>query len=420
MAVNRYLDFDLRIWFDEGRYLAQVTQSPDGTSQRETLRAPFGDDSHELLRLRLENAVLRGGSYRGAPISREEKVLREFGSRMYSIVFKEPESVASRFRSSQAIAAAQGDGLRIKLTVEPPELAMLPWEYVFDDSEDDSAQSYLCLRQHSPLVRSLDIGRARSALSVTGPLNVLGMIASPRGEWKALDTAKERSHIEEAIRSIPDQSAVNFKWVTGDTQAHLLDMMQREDWHVFHFIGHGGVHDYESDDGTLKSEGFIVLGDGRGGATTLPASELALTLQGGPLQLAVLNCCDSARGSDAASPGAALVRSGVPAVVAMQYPITDDAAIGFAGMFYNALVAGQPIEKALTAARVLMYGRSKVEWGIPVLFTRANSNVLFKIDRPLVAKAAETQSRAAEQPPPLSDYEVKRRQAQAELRRLFG
>ncbi|HEX2370177.1 MAG TPA: CHAT domain-containing protein, partial [Acidimicrobiia bacterium] len=58
-----------------------------------------------------------------------------------------------------------------------------------------------------------------------------------------------------------------------------------------------------------------------------------------PLRLALLNACEGARGS-ASDPfaGAAqsLVQQGIPAVIAMQFPITDRAAILFAQEFYGA------------------------------------------------------------------------------------
>ena len=60
-TAGNHRDFDVRIWSDEGRYFAQVVDSPVGRSAREPLKAPFGSDprERELYRLQLENAVLR-------------------------------------------------------------------------------------------------------------------------------------------------------------------------------------------------------------------------------------------------------------------------------------------------------------------------------------------------------------------------
>jgi len=149
------------------------------------------------------------------------------------------------------------------------------------------------------------------------------------------------------------------------------------------------------------------------------ASHLGIMLEGdGSLRLAVLNCCESARGGPFSSAGAALVNSGVPMAVAMQFPISNGAAARFAGMFYRSLVTGQPVERAMTVGRQFMRIESNVEWGIPVLFTRSGSCVLFEVEPH--AQASEepdnTPSRAAAataRPPRNSN-------AQEELRRLFA
>jgi CHAT domain-containing protein len=68
---------------------------------------------------------------------------------------------------------------------------------------------------------------------------------------------------------------------------------------------------------------------------------------------------------------------GIPAVVAMQFPISDEAAINLSGAFYDRLAANWPLERALTHARKMMQQKSRTEWGIPVLFTRSGTGRLF-------------------------------------------
>jgi CHAT domain-containing protein len=78
----------------------------------------------------------------------------------------------------------------------------------------------------------------------------------------------------------------------------------------------------------------------------VPSAQLAeylRTIDG--LQLVVLNSCWSGaltrrRGQDPFSGvGAALIKSGVPAVVAMQFPVSDNAAVAFSRAFYERLAA---------------------------------------------------------------------------------
>jgi hypothetical protein len=410
-----YKDFDLHIWREGDRYFGEVKDSPAGASDRVLLRWPFGTEPHEVLLLKLENAILKGRGYRAGPISGEEKILRQFGAEVFKAVFRDSEEIARKFVASLEMLEKENDtGLRLNLRVDPPELAMLPWEYVFDESS--RVDEYLCLKNRSPLVRFLGGSGAAGRFQVEGPLRVLGMIANPGGEWEVLDTEAERRRIDEAL-SDPDDippGSVHFRWVQGGTSDDLFNLMQRGPWHIFHFIGHGGTERYVDSSGEYRSEGYVVMEDGLGGAVKVSASHLGLTLEDGNVRLAVLNCCESARGTNFSSAGAALVKSGVPMVIAMQFAITDVAASRFAAMFYKSLIGGQTVEHALTVARRYMRLRSNVEWGIPVLFTRSGACVLFN---GRVTPPDPVATGAALRVP--TEAMSRRTQAQEEFRRLW-
>jgi hypothetical protein len=100
----------------------------------------------------------------------------------------------------------------------------------------------------------------------------------------------------------------------------------------------------------------------------------------------VLNSCEGARGSRRdifSSTSSILVRRGIPAVVAMQYPISDEAAIEFSRSFYESLISGLPVDTSMAEARKAMSAAfpGGVEWGTPVLYMRSQDGVLFTIDR---------------------------------------
>jgi hypothetical protein len=102
------------------------------------------------------------------------------------------------------------------------------------------------------------------------------------------------------------------------------------------------------------------------------------------LRLVLLNSCEGARGSQRdifSSTASILVRRGIPAVLAMQYEITDRAAIEFARAFYGALADGLPVDAAVAEARVAVsLGMTNtVEWGTPVLYMRSPDGVLFQV-----------------------------------------
>ena len=76
-----------------------------------------------------------------------------------------------------------------------------------------------------------------------------------------------------------------------------------------------------------------------------------------------------------------MVRRGIPAVIAMQFEITDTAAVAFAPALYGALAAGWPIDEAVAEARKAIYAVRALEWAIPVLFLRAGNARLLSAER---------------------------------------
>jgi hypothetical protein len=115
----------------------------------------------------------------------------------------------------------------------------------------------------------------------------------------------------------------------------------------------------------------------------LGATDLALLLDDhDPLRLVFLNSCEGAKGSPRdtfSSTASTLVRSGIPAVVAMQYEITDKAAIDFSRAFYEALADGLPVDVAVVEARTAVKMTSALEWGTPVLYMRSTGGRIFDL-----------------------------------------
>jgi hypothetical protein len=125
-----------------------------------------------------------------------------------------------------------------------------------------------------------------------------------------------------------------------------------------------------------------LLDDG-GGPFLFPAEKLAQNLRGRGVRLAVLGACEAGRRDQVnAWTGVvpALTRAGIPAVVGMQYTIRDKNAIAFSRRFYRALAAGQPVDAAVADGRLAIFNRSgndERDWGVPVLYLRADEGVLF-------------------------------------------
>ncbi|MHC4854457.1 MAG: CHAT domain-containing protein, partial [Planctomycetota bacterium] len=279
----------------------------------------------------------------------------------------------SRYDLSSREARQQGVGLRLKLRIKPPELAALPWEFLYDPRQAE----YICLSRDTPVIRYLELPHPIQPLVVRPPLSILGMIASPR-DLSPLDIGREKRRMERAVQALQSQELVNLTWLEGQTWRDLQRAMRGGPWHIFHFIGHGGF-DHTTD------EGLIALADSEGMTRSFRATELGrLLADHRSLRLVLLNSCEGARASERdifSSTASILVRRGLPAVLAMQYEITDPAAIEFARAFYEALADGLPVDAAVTEARkaVSLAVTNSVEWGIPVVYMRAPQGVIFQL-----------------------------------------
>jgi outer membrane protein assembly factor BamB len=372
MPSSNYLDFELEIGPAEGGvYPVVVLHSPAGEG-RTKMRFPFDGPTLTNRLQALEIALLRSSGVRRRVATREEEIVQDFGRQLTDALLA--GKVRTLFDLSRREAYEQDVGLRLKLRVQAPDLSVIPWEFLYDEQEDE----YLALARSTPVVRYLELPQPLKPLTVMPPLHILGMIASPTDQ-DPLDTGRERKRLEAAIKPLQESGRVALTWIEGQTWRDLQRAMRNGEWNVFHFIGHGAYDE-------VKDEGLIALCDDGGRTHLLSAGQLGRLLDDhGPLRLAVLNSCEGARGGTKevlSSTAAVLMRRGVPAVVAMQYEITDRAAIEFTRAFYEAIADGQPVDGAVSEARIAvsLALESTLEWGVPVLYMHAPDGCIFSVE----------------------------------------
>jgi hypothetical protein len=373
MAVARdltYLDFDVLIErADHGAYRVRVVNPPAGPTSSVTFTVPFS-------KLELENFVLRVGRPRrvvrrvDAP---ETAAIKIFGGQLYRALFHDDLLIS--LERSLGEAAANDAGLRLRLRLsDTPELAEWPWEFLYDEVRN----RFVCLTDRTPLVRFLEVPDPPRPLPVSPPLRVLVMISSPHDPGFAeLDVEQEWTKLHGVLDGLEQAGLVQLERLEAATLGALRQHLRRDDWHVFHFIGHGGFD-------THAQDGVLVLEDQAGGSRLVTAQALGVPLHNhDPLRLVVLNACEGAR-SDPTDPFAGtaqtLIQQGIPAVVAMQFEITDPAAIVFTSELYAAVADGYPLDAALSQARQAIYTDvSEVEWATPVLYLRAPDGRIFDV-----------------------------------------
>lgn len=394
MSVVEYKDFELEISSTPGsnpqQYFGKVIRSPAGEAPRSPVDFWFAKPGVlAKLRADLECAVLAiDDKNRRGPSSPSEMMLKNFGSEAFRSVFVNTEAI----RNIYAMSKGASKDLRLKLRIDSPDLAGLPWEYLFEESE---TQGYVSLRL--PVVRYLEFAGPTRQMGVKGPLRILGMISDPAtDEWPKLNVVKERERINKGIDKLQKEGRVEFQWVSGGTGKDLMTALMENDWHIFHFIGHGGVEELSPNGGEesrTDERGFIVMVDEDGKPVKKFASDLAYMLASArlSLRLVVLNCCESAKvnvGEKFGNPAIGLMRDGLSAVVAMQFPISDGAAARMSEGFYNALANNRPVDDAVMIARKFIKDWPSAEWGIPVLYMRSADGRIFEVDVPARAQTA--------------------------------
>jgi hypothetical protein len=338
---REYLDFDVAVTPEGQGYAAHVLASPAGQASA-PFTLPFA--ATDLAQFMIAVGPPRVSSRRLVPAEARVVDVKEYGRRLGDALLS--GDVGTAFRSSLATARSDGRDLRLRLRLDAvPDLDSVPWEYLYDAT----LGRFLTLSQETPVVRRLDSLERPPVVQVEAPLRVLVMISSP-SDMPELAVERERQLL---MATTGDLVASGRLTVTVLEEATLTALQRAllDDFHVFHFIGHGGFDQQ-------AQEGVLVLERDDGTAHRVSGARLGTLLHDArSMQLAVLNACEGARtsGRDAFSGVAqALVRQGLPAVVAMQTEISDRAALVFSHEFYYFLTRGLGIDAAICEVRKAM------------------------------------------------------------------
>jgi len=313
-------------------------------------------------------AAPRSGRAGRDPRSLEAQMMQRIGQGLFDALFS--EEVWHLYAESHQRTARKERPLRLRLHIKAPELAVLPWEYLYDERQE----SYLAIEDDIALVRSAALPLPIQPLRTGGPLHVLCMLAQP-GNLEPFDLLSEQQRITQALGDLEQRGWIRVTWVEGQTPGDLQEKLQQDSWHIFHLIGHGAFD-------ARTGEGMIALANEQSQATWLPATALARLLgDTQSLRLVVLNTCVGARDDqqgNVSGTAAALARHGIQAVLAMQAAMSEQASITFLGSFYEHLTAGrQPVDRAVMKARQDLQKKKSLEWGIPALYLRSADGRLF-------------------------------------------
>jgi len=308
--------------------------------------------------------------------------IQKLGKALYDSLFTN-QDILLAFGKAQGSASAD-NGVRLRLQIEPTELAALPWETLHDGKEWLSTQS------STPLVRKLNFSENRKTLQklqIRGALRILFVGASPEG-LDDLKVEKTANELETLLEGPIKKKQIVFDKLLNAT---LEDLQQGllKDYHILYFAGHGSPEGIFLDDG----EGDVIEKEdkeirGKGDRSIVSAETIAQALKGKQTRLVFLAACETSKASDQTSEGSRLLRgfaqelaerSNLPAIVAMQYFISDMQANPLTTQFFAALAVGRPVDVAMAEARSGLMNKGQVNRDVfsPVLYLQAEDGALF-------------------------------------------
>ena len=365
MKDLEYDEFEVVLERSGDGYSARVADSPTGPAPAMPFVQPMEIADLPPLRetMRGAEAEAPAGAERAAKVD-----VKAFGTALFRALFN--DKAISIFRTSQYVAAKNGHGLRLRIRFsDVAELTNLPWELLYDPDR----HKYLSQYRAFPTVRLLDLPDPVPPIKISGPLRMLVVISGPK-DLPELDVENEWMLLREKLDPLVKAGRIDLVRLPVPTLDALRLKALAEEFHVFHFIGHGGID--------ASGEGYLSFIRPSGMQHKVPGSNLGVMLAGSPIRLAVLNSCHGGAvlaQDPYGSSAIALVEQGIPAVIAMQFQISDEAARTFSRTLYDSVAAGRAVDVGVTLGRQALLATSDSEWATPVLYLRGEDWVLFEL-----------------------------------------
>lgn len=297
--------------------------------------------------------------------------LDDIGRKLSKDLFQ--EEILNAYAHSQGMVNARRQGLRVRIRIDPgikeyADLMNLPWEFLYDSTTDSPIE----LANNRAIIRDSITPKPVTSLNVDPPLKVLAVTSDPK-DYPPLRLGREKDFLQKMSKKIP---SIEVEFLRGTTIDAVDDEMSRQEYHIFHFMGHAGFN--------KKSKKCVLIFKGKRNKGIAVDGARLKTALADSVRLVFLNACETARIPEenpfAAIPTELLLR-GIPAVLSMQFPISDCAAIRFCTYFYRHLAKGLPVDQCVGKGRQKIYLKEGIssEWGTPVLFMRSTDGVIFKI-----------------------------------------
>jgi CHAT domain len=262
--------------------------------------------------------------------------LKSIGLQLYDQLFRDEV----RYELQRLLASSRNLRIHWDGDADNPASSMLPWECLHVPT---TPLGFLALTRQYSLTRRNRAVRSMIVRPISGPLRMLFVSAMPQTVPTLPMVQREIESLEKLAKHFVTK--VDLQVLQNASLARINETMHEFRPHIFHFSGHGTYQD---------GQGVLMLERQDGEADIATADYIAVLLHNHDVHVAFLNACETGVSSATdsfSSVSGALVRAGVPAVIATMRVVQDEQAKLFTRDFYRAFFAGFTLEGALAEAR---------------------------------------------------------------------
>ncbi len=365
-------------------YLIRIEQVSPGVPLAEELVTWNVDDwlaeasqlmNDPLLGLLRGNVAPLAGAESNLPDPDLAPNLVAFGQKLYNAVFQ--GQIRDSWVTAQGIAQNRRESLRLRLGLKGDRLQRLPWEVLHAGNRPIATGTDVIFSRYqsnfTPLANELQLHQTPGNDQT---LRILMVLAAPTDQ-EVLQLEQEAENLKQELQadprySQPDQPPeIDLTILRQPGREQLTQALEHGQYHVLHYAGH-------SDLGTAGGDVYLV-NDQTGLTEVLGGDDLAGLLVNNGISLAVFNSCRGvyAATTDPNTPAGAgnladaLLKRGIPAVLAMAERIPDDVARNLSQLFYRSLKQQNAVDLSLSRARqglISSYSSNQLYWALPVLY----------------------------------------------------
>ncbi|OLP17081.1 hypothetical protein BST81_17125 [Leptolyngbya sp. 'hensonii'] len=325
--------------------------------------------------------ILQGGQSAGERSSN----LVDLGQQFYNVLFQ--GTIRDSWTTARGIAHHCRETLRLRLGLKGDRLPRLPWEVLHAENRSIATGTDIVFSRYQPTVTSMVLPlqmqsktllRGGQPWSQIPQLNILVVIAAPTDQ-ENLELKQEVLHLQQELQQVNLSNGrpaaktpqIQLTLLEQPDRQQLTQALEQGHYHVLHYAGHSNL---------AAAGGNLYLVNRRTGLSeTLSGDDLAGLLVNNGIRMVVFNSCRGAYTAAVSlteelcerSLAEALVRRGIPAVLAMAERIPDEVALTLTRLFYRNLRQGYPVDLSLSRARqglVSAYGSQQLYWALPILY----------------------------------------------------